>query len=183
MSALVMPSSFSTPSSTGSPWVSHPALRCTWKPLIVLYLLNVSLILLARTWWIPGWPLADGGPSKNTNCGHPLRSSILLWKISFFSHCASTSLLVCVRFNPLCSANLLAITYFCLLLLLFFISVGKGTIKWAKYKMKTCFYFHFRTKVPYLKVRLSERNTKWKHVFIFISERKYLTQLSQVERS
>ena len=36
MSSLVMPSAFSTPSSTGKPWVSHPALRFTWKPFIVL---------------------------------------------------------------------------------------------------------------------------------------------------
>ena len=29
ISSFVMPSFFSTPSSTGSPWVSQPALRCT----------------------------------------------------------------------------------------------------------------------------------------------------------
>jgi len=38
-----------------------------------------------------GCPLADGGPSKKMNCGSPSRSSILLWKISFFSHSFNTS--------------------------------------------------------------------------------------------
>ncbi len=35
MSSLVMPNAFSTPSSTGKPWVSHPALRSTRLPLRV----------------------------------------------------------------------------------------------------------------------------------------------------
>ncbi len=36
MSSFVMPSFFSTPSSTGRPWVSQPAFRRTRKPFWVL---------------------------------------------------------------------------------------------------------------------------------------------------
>ena len=35
MSSLVMPSSFSTPNSTGRPWVSQPAFRSTRYPFKV----------------------------------------------------------------------------------------------------------------------------------------------------
>ena len=112
MSFLVIPSSFSTPSSTGSPCVSHPALRCTWKPCMVLYRLKASLIERARTWCMPGWPLADGGPSKKMNWGIPSRSSTLLRKISFCCHSDNISLLVSTKFNPLYSANFLAISLF-----------------------------------------------------------------------
>ena len=35
MSSLVMPRAFSTPSSTGKPWVSQPALRSTRSPFSV----------------------------------------------------------------------------------------------------------------------------------------------------
>ena len=66
MSSLVMPSSFSTPSSTGSPWVSHPALRSTRWPFRVWNRQKMSLMARAITWWMPGLPLALGGPSKNT---------------------------------------------------------------------------------------------------------------------
>ena len=57
------PSSFSTAISTGSPWQSHPALRSTWYPFIVRYRGNTSLNTRASTWWVPGRPLAVGGPS------------------------------------------------------------------------------------------------------------------------
>lgn len=49
--------------ATGSPWVSQPALRSTRKPFIVLYRQKMSLIVRAMTWWMPGMPLAEGGPS------------------------------------------------------------------------------------------------------------------------
>ncbi len=60
---LVKPSSFSTASSTGRPWQSQPARRGTWKPRIVRYRGNRSLKTRASTWWVPGLPLAVGGPS------------------------------------------------------------------------------------------------------------------------
>ena len=71
MFSFVMPSFFSTPSSTGNPCVSHPAFRSTRNPCKVLYLQIISLIVLAITWWIPGIPFAEGGPSKKTNEGCP----------------------------------------------------------------------------------------------------------------
>ena len=40
---------FSTSSSTGRPWVSHPALRGTLYPFIVRYLGIISLITRVRT--------------------------------------------------------------------------------------------------------------------------------------
>ena len=105
MSAFVIPSSFSTPSSTGSPWVSHPALRCTWKPFIVLYLLKVSFMARARTWCIPGCPFAEGGPSKKTNCGQPSRSSTERRNMPLLFHFSSISSFVFCRSSPPCSAN------------------------------------------------------------------------------
>ena len=57
------PSSFSTASSTGRPWQSQPALRSTWKPCMVLNRGKTSLKTRASTWWVPGMPLAVGGPS------------------------------------------------------------------------------------------------------------------------
>ncbi len=59
----VNPSSFSTASSTGSPWQSQPALRGTCRPFIVRYLGKTSLKTRASTWCVPGVPLAVGGPS------------------------------------------------------------------------------------------------------------------------
>jgi hypothetical protein len=53
---------------------------------------------------------------------------------------------------------------------------GKGTIKRAKRKRKTCFSFRFRAPVPYLKVQLSGQSTKGKLVFLFVFERKCLIQ-------
>ena len=49
MSSLWIPSFFSTPISTGSPWVSQPARHMTLKPLCVLYLQMESLMDLAIT--------------------------------------------------------------------------------------------------------------------------------------
>ena len=109
MSSFVMPNSFSTPNSTGSPWVSQPALRFTKKPFMVLKRQNVSLIERARTWWIPGCPLAEGGPSKKINEGQPSRSVILLWKTSASSHIFNTSLFTSERFSCVRSANRFAI--------------------------------------------------------------------------
>ena len=57
------PSSFSTASSTGRPWQSHPAFRSTKWPCIVLKRGKTSLKTRASTWWVPGMPLAVGGPS------------------------------------------------------------------------------------------------------------------------
>ena len=62
-SRLVMPNAFSTPSSTGRPWVSQPALRGTKYPFMVRYLGIISLITRVSTWPICGLPLAVGGPS------------------------------------------------------------------------------------------------------------------------
>ena len=59
----VKPSSFSTATSTGSPWQSQPPLRGTWNPCMVLNLGNRSLNVRASTWCAPGIPLAVGGPS------------------------------------------------------------------------------------------------------------------------
>jgi hypothetical protein len=59
----VSPSSFSTSTSTGSPWQSHPPLRGTLRPRIVWNLGNRSLKARAHTWWTPGRPFAVGGPS------------------------------------------------------------------------------------------------------------------------
>ena len=103
ISSLVMPSSFSTPSSTGKPWVSQPALRFTWNPCMVLKRQKVSLIVRAITWWIPGIPFAEGGPSKNKNEGLPSRVSILLWNKSSFSHCSRICLLSSAKFSCLYS--------------------------------------------------------------------------------
>lgn len=58
---------------------------------------------------MPGCPFAEGGPSKNTNCGHPSRSVIDFSNTLFLFQLSSTILLVSVRFRPLCSANFLAI--------------------------------------------------------------------------
>ena len=64
MSCLpVKPSSFSTASSTGRPWQSQPALRATWWPFMVLKRGKTSLKTRASMWWVPGMPLAVGGPS------------------------------------------------------------------------------------------------------------------------
>jgi hypothetical protein len=59
----VRPSSFSTATSTGSPWQSQPPLRGTWNPCMVLNRGNRSLKVRASTWCAPGIPLAVGGPS------------------------------------------------------------------------------------------------------------------------
>ena len=104
-----MPSSFSTLSSTGRPWVSHPALRFTWKPFMVLNRQKVSFSERASTWWIPGCPLADGGPSKKMNEGQPSLSVILLWNTSSASHCPRTSRFTSLRFSFVRSANFLLI--------------------------------------------------------------------------
>ena len=42
----------------------------------------------------------------------------------------------------------------------------KGTIKRGKYQRKINFSLNFQAKVPYLKVQLSEENTKGKLVFL-----------------
>jgi hypothetical protein len=60
---VVVPISFSTSSSTGRPWQSHPAFRRTRCPVMVQYRGKRSLNVLDSTWWIPGFPLAVGGPS------------------------------------------------------------------------------------------------------------------------
>ena len=91
MSSLVMPKAFSTPSSTGRPWVSQPALRSTRSPLSVRYRQNRSFRALAITWWMPGLPLAEGGPSKKTNRRPSGRESTLRWNTSPSSHCRITS--------------------------------------------------------------------------------------------
>ena len=44
-------------------------------------------------------------------------------------------------------------------------TLSKGTNKRGKYQRKINFSLNFRAKVPSLKVRLSEENTKGKHVF------------------
>jgi hypothetical protein len=64
MSRLVLvPISFSTSSSTGRPWQSHPPLRGTEWPVIVLNLGYTSLNVRDSVWCSPGLPLAVGGPS------------------------------------------------------------------------------------------------------------------------
>ena len=50
MSSFVMPSSFSTESSTGNPWVSQPALRSTRWPFKVWKRQKMSLMARAMTW-------------------------------------------------------------------------------------------------------------------------------------
>ena len=45
-------------------------------------------------------------------------------------------------------------------------TLSKGTIKRGKYQRKINFSLNFRAKVPSLKVRLSEQNTKGKLVFV-----------------
>ncbi len=57
------PSSFSTATSTGSPWQSQPALRVTWNPCMVLNRGKRSLKTRASMWCTPGMPFAVGGPS------------------------------------------------------------------------------------------------------------------------
>ncbi len=57
------PSSFSTSTSTGSPWQSQPPFRATCRPRIVWKRGNRSLKRRAQTWWMPGRPFAVGGPS------------------------------------------------------------------------------------------------------------------------
>ena len=59
----------------------------------------------------------------------------------------------------------------------------KGTIKRGKYQRKINFSLNFRAKVPSLKVRLSEENTKGKLVFVnlFIERRdRYLFHFVEV---
>ena len=64
MSGLPLnPSSFSTAISTGRPWQSQPAFRSTCIPCMVLKRGKTSLKTRASTWWVPGVPLAVGGPS------------------------------------------------------------------------------------------------------------------------
>ncbi len=58
-----MPSFFSASISTGSPCVSHPAMRGTHRPRMVRKRATVSLMVRLNMWWIPGRPLAVGGPS------------------------------------------------------------------------------------------------------------------------
>ena len=109
MFSFVMPSFFSTPSSTGNPCVSQPAFRSTRNPCKVLYLQIISLIVLAITWWIPGIPFADGGPSKKTNEGCPSLFFKLCSKVLFDSHSYKTSLFTWERSKPLYSWNFLSI--------------------------------------------------------------------------
>jgi len=64
MSALPwIRSSFSTSTSTGSPWVSHPAFRGTSYPRIVLYRGKTSFTARVSTCPLCGIPFAVGGPS------------------------------------------------------------------------------------------------------------------------
>ena len=113
MSSLWIPSFFSTPISTGSPWVSQPARRATRYPVWVLYRQIASLMERAMTWWIPGMPLADGGPSKKMNSGAPSRTSRDFSKAWFFFHLSRISAPTFTRSNPLYSLNVI---FFCLIL-------------------------------------------------------------------
>ena len=70
------PRSFSTSSSTGRPWVSHPALRSTSLPFMVWNRGIRSLMARVSIWPIWGRPLAVGGPSKNVKRSAPSRQ----WK-------------------------------------------------------------------------------------------------------
>ena len=108
-SSLVMFLAFSTPSSTGSPCVSHPAFLFTWYPSMVLNLQKRSLMVRAITWCIPGIPFADGGPSLNTNDGLPSLVSTLFSKILCSFQSLLISLLTSERSRFLYSGNFLLI--------------------------------------------------------------------------
>ena len=57
--------------------MSQPAIRVTWRPWSARKRQIRSLIVRAKTWWMPGRPFAVGGPSKNTKGRPPrVRSSV-----------------------------------------------------------------------------------------------------------
>ena len=80
-----MPSSFSTSTSTGKPWVSQPALRGTYRPAIVRYRRKTSLNTRVSTCPLCGSPLAVGGPSLKMKGGWPSRRSKLFSNMRFSS--------------------------------------------------------------------------------------------------
>ena len=105
ISSFVIPSSFSTLNSTGRPWVSHPSFLSTRKPLRVFYLQNISFIVRDITWWIPGIPFADGGPSKKTNlCLEDLVSMLFLKELSITQK-SDIVLEILLRLSSLYSGN------------------------------------------------------------------------------
>src|SRR6478736_1073164 len=82
------PSFFSTSSSTGRPWVSHPALRVTRRPCATRKRQIRSLMVRAKTWWMPGRPLAVGGPSKKTKGSPAAVACWTCWKSFSVRHSA-----------------------------------------------------------------------------------------------
>ena len=61
----VTPISFCACSSTGSPWVSQPALKITFLPCRTLYRYHRSLMTRPLRWPACGMPFIVGGPSMN----------------------------------------------------------------------------------------------------------------------
>jgi hypothetical protein len=74
------------------------------------YICKISLIARAITWWIPGKPFAEGGPSKNTMAHYPhgwLHSNMF----SFFQK-SSTSDATVGKSSPLYSVNFVLYPFF-----------------------------------------------------------------------
>src|SRR3989339_848987 len=110
ISSFVIPSIFSTPSSTGRPCVSHPAFLSTRNPFCVLYLQNTSFRALAITWCIPGMPLAEGGPSRKINfCAPSLCVTVWIKQFSLF-HFSNIERFISTRSKFLYSANLIVVS-------------------------------------------------------------------------
>ncbi len=102
----VMPSSFSACSSTGSPWVSHPALKTILCPRNVMYRYQRSLTTLPRRWPAWGVPFMVGGPSMKTSFGWSFDSQIIICK-SIFARCALTASSIFFESNSFSSCNIM----------------------------------------------------------------------------